>query len=148
MTALSRTFETKQAARDSIAAQLERFYAGLRITVPAGTVGIVNQLYAANVFPEMRARWSEYPENSGHFLFPGCFRCHGSDLQAADGQRIRRDCTQCHTVLAQGPADSIGTTLTTSGLEFRHPVDIRGAERSMACSECHTGDAGVYLANP
>jgi hypothetical protein len=96
----------------------------------------------------MRARWDRYPENSGHFLFPGCFRCHGSDLQSADGHGIGRDCTQCHTVLAQGPADSIGTRLTAAGLPFRHPIDIRGAERTLACHECHTGDAGIYLAGP
>jgi len=146
--ALSVPYETRAAARDSIAGHLERFYSGLGMTVPAAAVQTVHDLYARNMFPEMRVRWDEYPENSGHFLFPGCFRCHGSDLRTAAGEGIRRDCTQCHTIQAQGPADSLASTLIATGLPFRHPVDIRGAERTLACTECHTGDSGVYLAQP
>lgn len=146
--ALSGDYVSRDAAHDSIMSRFDRFYAALGIPVPEGTVDTLKAIYARNMFPQMRVRWDRYPENSGHFLFPGCFRCHGSDLRTAEGLGIRRDCTQCHTVLAQGPADSIGATLAGAGVEFRHPIDIRGAEKTLACTECHTGDAGVYLASP
>jgi hypothetical protein len=143
--AMSRDYPSREAARDSIARALGDHYAGLGVALPAGTIETVQDLYSLNVFPEMQVRWSRYPENDGHLQFPGCFRCHGSDLATPDGRTIRNDCNLCHTILAQGPAASLGDTLVASGLPFRHPVDIGGAETAMACTGCHAGDASVFL---
>ncbi len=101
-------------------------------------------LYERNMFPQMKARWDVYPDNRGHFIFPGCFRCHGSDLATADGRTISKDCNLCHQIVAQGPAGASGDTLVTTGLPFRHPVDIGGAETETPCFECHKGDASLY----
>ena len=34
--------------------------------------------YNKNIFPEMKVKWSVYPNNIGHLEFMGCFRCHWS----------------------------------------------------------------------
>jgi hypothetical protein len=142
--ALSVPYTTSLGARDSIAAALEGFYRRQGASLPPGTVAAAQAIFARNTFPEMRVRWNRYPDNRGHFIFPGCFRCHGSDLATADGKTISRDCNLCHTIVAQGPAGAIGDTLMSAGLTFRHPVDIGGAETETPCFECHKGDASLY----
>lgn len=142
--ALSASYTTAQGARDSIRSSLEEFYRGRSEPTPAGAVEASWALYERNVFPLMKARWDVYPDNRGHFIFPGCFRCHGSDLATADGRTISKDCDLCHQIVAQGPAGASGDTLVTTGLPFRHPVDIGGAEAETPCFECHKGDASLY----
>jgi hypothetical protein len=142
--ALSASYTTAQGARDSIRSSLEEFYRGRGESTPAGAVEASWALYERNVFPLMKARWDVYPDNRGHFVFPGCFRCHGSDLATADGRTISKDCNLCHQIVAQGPAGASGDTLVAGGLPFRHPVDIGGAETETPCFECHKGDASLY----
>lgn len=142
--ALSQRYASTAGARDSIELNLRSFYAEAHEELPPGAVDTVRALYDRNFFPEMRADWSKYPENSGHFLFAGCFRCHGSEMTAADGSTIPNDCKLCHEIAAQGPIAQLGTTLSSAGLEFQHPADVGGAERGMACNECHKGDAGLF----
>jgi hypothetical protein len=108
-------------------------------------VAAIQAVYNQNMFPEMRTRWDRYPDNLSHFFFKGCFRCHGSDLETADGQRISSECSLCHTITNQGKAGAQGDTLIYSGLTFQHPIDVGGGEREMFCYECHVGDDGVYL---
>ena len=142
--ALSQRYASRAGARDSIDLHLRSFYAEVGEPLQPGAVDAVRALHERNFFPEMRADWSRYPENNGHFQFAGCFRCHGSEMSTADGKTIRRDCKMCHEIAAQGPIAQLGTTLSAEGLEFQHPVDVGGAEREMSCSECHKGDAGLF----
>lgn len=142
--ALSARYATAEGARDSLTLGFEAHFAQAGTPLPEGTLATVRDLYARNIFPRMKARWDVYPDNRSHFIFPGCFRCHGSDLATAEGKTISRDCNLCHTIVAQGPADAIGDTLVASGVPFRHPVDIGGAETEMPCFECHKGDDSLY----
>lgn len=138
--ALSVEYGTVEGARDSIAQALDAFYAEQGVVLPVTTVATAQALFARNTFPRMRARWNIYPDNRSHFIFPGCFRCHGSDLATEDGRTISKDCNLCHAIVAQGPAASLGDTLVASGMTFQHPADIGGAETETACFECHQGD--------
>lgn len=56
--------------------------------------------YASAVFPEMNVDYNTYIDNIGHQDWPGCFRCHGSDLEDSDGNTISADCNTCHAILA------------------------------------------------
>ena len=98
----------------------------------------VQALYTHNFFPGMKVDWRVYPDNIGHMNFPGCFRCHDGNHRSADGRSITHDCGACHTIIAQGPGETL-PAVTTAGLEFRHPVDISGAWQVMPCSACHQG---------
>jgi hypothetical protein len=100
---------------------------------------VLQALYQRNFFPAMKARWDVYPENTGHKIFRGCFRCHDGRHQSDDGKVITASCTACHLITAQGPPDALTFSTEPDGLSFRHPVEIGDAWQSMPCTDCHTG---------
>jgi len=137
-------------ARDSIALALQEAYPDLDPQARDRAIESVQAVYARNMFPEMKVRWNEYPDNRGHWLFPGCFRCHGSDLETSEGKRISDDCSLCHVILSQGHVGASAETLVVeegqefTGLQFHHPVDLGGEEFESPCYDCHTGDDSLY----
>ena len=84
----------------------------------------------------MKADWSKYPDNVGHMLWPGCFRCHDGNHKTEDGKRTIKanDCNACHTILAQGRGVEL-EQMTPNGQKFKHPGD----EVDGACNDCHSG---------
>ncbi len=60
----------------------------------------VKRIYARNIFPEMMVSWGTYPNNIGHDLFPGCFRCHDDNHKNDSGKAITQDCSTCHELVA------------------------------------------------
>jgi hypothetical protein len=99
-------------------------------------IGVVQQIYKDNFFPEMNASWKTYPDNIGHKDWPGCFRCHDGLHKSADSKRVIKanDCNACHTILAQGNGKEL-EQMTPNGQKFKHP----GNEVDGACNDCHTG---------
>jgi len=95
--------------------------------------------FSQNIFPEMKVRWEDYPNNIGHFTSPGCMRCHKGTLSSADGRTLSRECHSCHTILVQGSGDRAEMASSEMGLDFQHPEDIDEAWKEMDCYECHTG---------
>jgi len=130
-----------RAITDSLRGFYRAAYPGL-VAADSGrldrAVAAVQAIYRQNFFPSMRVDWRVYPDNVGHWIFPGCFRCHDGNHVSADGRTITHDCRTCHTIVAQGPG-SAPTTVSPAGLDFRHPVDIGGAWQAMLCSDCHHG---------
>ena len=100
-------------------------------------IGNINLMYHQNFFPEMKSRWDVYPDNIGHMISLGCFRCHDQQHKAPGGEVISRKCTLCHIITEQGS----GTTVqkSTDGLEFQHPWDADESWKTTNCTECHTG---------
>lgn len=99
----------------------------------------ITKLYTTNMFPEMKTRWDTHPNNLGHLVAPGCFRCHDNEHKTSGGQVISKDCKSCHMIVEQGAPGAIEKNI--DGLEFKHPVDISEAWKEMNCTECHTGGA-------
>ncbi len=99
-------------------------------------IDVVQGIYRDNFFPEMKAQWDKYPDNIGHMIWPGCFRCHDEKHKTADGKRTIKasDCNTCHTILAQGKDEELNL-LSPGGQKFKHPGD----EVDGACNDCHTG---------
>lgn len=95
--------------------------------------------YSENIFPDMKVRWSAYPNNIGHLEFDGCFRCHNDTHESQDGRTIAKDCQICHEINAQGNPDNLQVANVDSSLTFEHPVDIGGAWEEFLCTDCHTG---------
>jgi hypothetical protein len=129
--ALTGKYETEAEAQQKIAAALAPHY-------DAGTVAAVQKIYSQNFFPEMKVNWRAYPNNIGHTIFPGCYRCHDGQHKSAAGKAITHDCNTCHTILSQGRGEQLDT-VSVKGLEFQHPTDISDAWKEMNCAECHTG---------
>ena len=94
--------------------------------------------YASNIFPFMKASWKSYPNNLGHMESNGCYRCHNNRHSTTEGKVISKDCNLCHNIKAQTIGDSVFFAGPNQVLEFRHPVDIGDAWQTELCSTCHT----------
>lgn len=105
----------------------------------AAAVAALQDIYRQNFFPALKARWDVYPENVGHKIFRGCFRCHDGQHRSADGKSITASCTTCHTITVQGAPNALQFGTEPDGLPFQHPGDVGDAWQAMPCSDCHTG---------
>ncbi len=96
--------------------------------------------YNKNIFPEMKVRWSAYPNNIGHLEFMGCFRCHNDEHKTVKNKIISRDCNLCHVINAQGTPGKMYYAPINTHLEFKHPGnEVTDEWKEMMCVECHTG---------
>ena len=133
---LAAIYKTQGEALAAIDHELRAKYAGdPRLDA---TIRELQALYSSNFFPEMNVRWSEYPNHVGHRISPGCFRCHDGKHVSDSGKRISKDCTICHTILAQGPGKVLAE-FTSTGLPFKHPEDVGDDWKTERCDTCHTG---------
>ena len=138
--ALTRNYTNETVALQGIATILAARYPAEKFPARHDSVrkaiDIVQKIYRDNFFPEMRAQWDKYPDNIGHMIWPGCFRCHDGKHTTADGKQSIKasDCKECHTILAQGSGKELDL-LTPGGAKFKHPGD----EVDGACNDCHTG---------
>lgn len=145
--ALQADYKSTPAAMAGIRESVEGFYRKNYPEICAGKKEAIEKASAAagdaykgNFFPEMRAKWSDYPDNIGHFYFRGCMRCHDGEHKDSRGKTITNDCRACHIIYMQGPVSGKSSVMDImSGMDFRHPVDIGGAWKSGMCSDCHTG---------
>jgi hypothetical protein len=92
----------------------------------------VQSIYREQFFPEMKENWRVYPENIGHQLSPGCFRCHDGLHADKNGQVIPSNCNTCHSFLNKNDEQSDCLNI---GL-FRHSGTL-SVHRRVLCSNCH-----------
>ncbi len=101
---------------------------------------VIVQIYRENFFPEMNVSWKEYPDNVGHWIFPGCFRCHDGKHKSDDGQVIRRDCEICHTMPESAPSKHWSEVLPVGKKwDNWHPWDLKYQHAELNCNVCHDG---------
>ncbi|MEZ4599935.1 MAG: NapC/NirT family cytochrome c [Syntrophotaleaceae bacterium] len=94
------------------------------------------RIYTNNFFPEMKTNWQVRPDHSGHFIWPGCFRCHDGEHVSPQGEVISKDCNACHVIISQGLGQEPPVT-DLGGVPFAHPGgEIPGG---LSCNLCHTG---------
>jgi hypothetical protein len=145
--AMDQEYSTETEAMEGIANYIEKAYRLDRPDVFHNRRGAVEQAilatqsqYNQSIFPEMKVRWDHYPDNIGHFTFPGCARCHDGNKVSDEGWTITTECTSCHIIMRQGAGEYTQMALDENGLAFVHPEDPEeeGFEE-IACFECHTG---------
>ena len=61
-------------------------------------IGVAQSIYRTNIFPSMKVTWATYPNQMGHTVSTGCFRCHDDGHKTAAGVAIRQDCDLCHEI--------------------------------------------------
>ena len=132
---LSKDYTDTPTALRTISSDLLGFYQKEHPAVYASQRGKVDRailsvqkIFESTRFPEMKVDWRTHPNNIGHLLTLGCFRCHDDQHVSKDGKRITKDCSICHTMLTEAK----------TAAEFQHPVDL-GDLRQVNCSDCHTG---------
>jgi len=93
--------------------------------------------FTAITFSEMKTDWRVHPDNIGHKISAGCFRCHDGNHKTDDGKKMipADNCNQCHTILAQGSGDQL-KQLNADGYDFVH---IDATYLDFSCTTCHTG---------
>jgi hypothetical protein len=101
------------------------------------SIGVVRDEYAMNAFPAMNVNWKKYPNHLGHLESNGCYRCHNDRFKAANGRTISRDCNLCHRIVQQGSPGTMEVAMEGEGLEFVHPINIKGKWKNIFCSDCH-----------
>jgi hypothetical protein len=133
--ALTKDYATTEAAVAGISKDLNEYYSKTYAQLystnkPAidRTVQAVQQIFESTRFPEMRVDWRTHPNNIGHYISPGCFRCHDDQHVSKDGKKISKDCTICHEILTE----------SKTAAEFQHPIDL-GDMRAINCADCHNG---------
>ncbi len=143
--ALSEKYTSRREAVETIQRKIVSYYekeeAGYfdqRKEKIAKVAAQIADIYTGNFFPEMNARWDVYPDNIGHIVSPGCFRCHGGEHKSSEGKTIPRDCGVCHTIIEQGRPEALEKD--ADGLTFRHPFDEHDMWQEINCFVCHTGE--------
>jgi hypothetical protein len=144
--ALQKEYETESDAMRAIATAVPDYYhanhpeafAEKRVAIEQAVVAAQEE-FSKIMFPEMKVRWENYPDNIGHFIYPGCMRCHDGLKVSEEGWVITRECKACHAILAQGSGDRAEMASSPEGLEFVHPEDIDEEWRETGCYECHSG---------
>ena len=147
--ALSASYAGKQEAREGIAAALREFYAKrypkagetLRDSIDKA-IAEVQRIYQTNIFPEMKVDWRTHPDNIGHTLFPGCFRCHEGNHVSNDGRVVSKDCQLCHTIIGQ-EVNLKNPTQVAAVETFAHPWPLAGKHAQLSCSQCHVRGRGL-----
>ena len=141
---LGKVYSSSSEAVQKIHSSLIDFYSTKQAAYYAGHQDIVEQaigniilLYQQNFFPEMKSRWDVYPDNIGHMISLGCFRCHDEQHKTNTGEKISRNCKLCHTITEQGSGATIQKSI--DGLEFQHPWDGDESWKTSNCTDCHTG---------
>jgi len=145
--AMDGDYETEDQALREIANYIEKAYrvdrpevfAEKRQAIEQAIVAIQKQ-FSLSIFPEMKTRWDKYPDNIGHFIYPGCMRCHDGNKVSEDGLMITTECTTCHIIFRQGGGEYEQVALSPGGLKFIHPDDPEDEDfDEVLCYDCHTG---------
>jgi hypothetical protein len=98
---------------------------------------VTKDIYSTNFFPEMNVSWRTYPDNIGHKIYPGCFRCHEGKHVDESGRAISHECKTCHEFLRPVGETAESATVGIGG--FVHPYELEGLHATMRCDKCHTG---------
>jgi NapC/NirT cytochrome c family protein len=147
--ALSQTYPNKEKAREGIATAIDSFYVKqypkihkTRRETIKKAIAEVQKIYQTNIFPEMKVDWRTHPDNIGHTLYPGCFRCHEGNHVSGEGKVLGRDCQLCHTIIDQESTVPKPTDVAASE-KFEHPWPMLGKHAVLSCNQCHTRGRGM-----
>ena len=128
---------SQAAGIELIAQKLSKEYSDFQDQPKIGqAISETQKIFQDNFFPEMKTDWKVRPNNIGHYIWPGCFRCHDGSHVDKTGRAISNECNSCHIITSQGSQPE-PKTVSLQGLKFDHPGGEIPPE--MLCSECHTG---------
>jgi NapC/NirT cytochrome c family, N-terminal region len=138
------SYPSREEAFDGVAEKLRSFYEKEYPEIVARQPEDLDRLVAAgreivgrSYFPAMRVDWRTYPNNIGHLIFPGCFRCHDGQHLDERGTPLSHRCSTCHLFEVPAQIDGAEELVETAG--FKHPIALAGKHAALRCDRCHTG---------
>ena len=144
VTALAGAYPDTQTANAQIGVLLSEFYQDNypkvwqeRRAAVNHAIDKVREIYARNVFPHMKVDWRTYPDNIGHKISPGCFRCHTKSHMNQHGQTLALSCDTCHSFLNRVDKNNDGDMVERG--QFAHTIELEGRHAELLCHQCHTG---------
>jgi hypothetical protein len=146
---LSQDYSNREKAREGIATSIDSFYLkeypkvyqAKRDAIKTA-IAEVQKIYQTNIFPEMKVDWRTHPDNIGHTLYPGCFRCHEGNHVSREGKVLGKDCQLCHTIIGQETTVPKPTEVAVAE-KFDHPWPLLGKHAVLSCNQCHTRGRGM-----
>jgi hypothetical protein len=142
--ALTGSYETRDEANRKIETYIRDFYRNLEPKMADPRRSAVHQaieetkaIYNRSLFPEMKVDWRTHPDNIGHMIYDGCFRCHDAKHVSDDRESIRTECSVCHDFEQAVPVSAVAQVFRQTTLS--HPVKLEGIHGQLKCSSCHTG---------
>jgi hypothetical protein len=135
VTTLTAPYLTTDEATQKISTNLRANYP--KLADIDALIAEAQQIYSENFFPEMKTDWRTHPDNIGHEISSGCFRCHDGNHKTDDGKKMipAENCNECHVILAQGSGEQL-QQLNANGYDFFH---IDSTYLDFSCAGCHTG---------
>ncbi len=128
---------SQSSGADLIAQRLSKEYSGYQDKAKiTQAISETKTIFRDNFFPEMKTDWKVRPDNIGHFIWRGCFRCHDGSHVDKTGRAIPHACNSCHIIPAQA-GQSQSECVGPQGLKFNHPGGEIPPE--FMCDQCHTG---------
>jgi len=147
--ALTQIYPDKEKAREGIATSIDSFYVKqypkihkTRRKAIKKAIAEVQKIYQTNIFPEMKVDWRTHPDNIGHTLYPGCFRCHEGNHASREGKVLGKDCQLCHTIIGQETTVPKPTEVAVAE-KFNHPWPLLGKHAQLSCNQCHWRGRGL-----
>ena len=107
-------------------------------------IEVLQEAYAASVYPEQNSDWTTHPNNVGHKDSPGCFRCHDGKHLDSDDKAIRLECNLCHSIpVVSGPDDFVANIEISRGPEpeshlNENWIGMHNQAFDNTCVNCHT----------
>jgi hypothetical protein len=155
--ALTKRYDTKQAAHDGIRNDVQSFYAAKYPAVVRDRAADLEQAIVAiiavhdrSTFHDMKVDSQTYPSHIGHRFWPGCFRCHDGRHASASGKVISHECNgTCHTQPVRSQITPLGVVEVGTGANWHawqmspEYVEIE-AHSKLLCSTCHRAGERPY----
>lgn len=105
---------------------------------------VLKEIVERITFEEPGVTWRSFPNNDGHRVFPGCFRCHDGKHLSPTGESIRLHCNLCHNIpieVQEGDRVPNMPIVTlhepASHLETNFMADHRFQATPEECGQCH-----------
>lgn len=96
--ALVAEYPTREAAFAQIEQSMRDALKGADEAALRRAIEVTQGIYRRSVFPDMKITFGTYPNQRGHTVSTGCFRCHDEAHTTRDGLAISQDCETCHTM--------------------------------------------------
>ena len=96
--ALAAAYPSHEAALPAIERAMRESVKSADAAALMRAVEVTQSIYRRSVFPSMQITWGTYPNQRGHTVATGCFRCHDESHKTSAGRTIGQDCETCHTI--------------------------------------------------